>query len=113
MTNLQAKKRPSEPVGETWHDLFSAKDRKKKRKQVCERTKLQLRECLAIWVLWAFTLDTFLKEPGPCCLATVGREKVNSRSLYCLSRSQRPTVSLLLSLCQTQKHTPTLVTHIG
>lgn len=30
MTNLYAQKWPSEPVGETWHDSFSANDRRKK-----------------------------------------------------------------------------------
>lgn len=68
-----------------------------------QRTKLRLRQCLAVLVLWAFTLDTYLKGPGPCCLATVMREKGNSRSLYWRSHSQRPSVSLLLNFCPAHK----------
>lgn len=54
-------------------------------------TKLQLRECLTGWVLEAFTHDTYLKGPSPCCLATI-REKGKSRSPYCQSQSQKPAV---------------------
>lgn len=80
------------------HSLRMTEERERGEKR--SGTILQLGEGLTAWGLWAFTLDTYLKGPGQCCLATVKREQ---RESAFSSLSQRATPAHL-SLCQT--HTP-------